>query len=161
MSKSGSAGFPLAEGARAVFVALPCGLPWRSFFRMKTSRAKDWLAQARNDLEWGKNSAEAGYHAQACFVAQQVGEKALKAVAYHRGAEFVRGHSVLAVCRELGLNGELETAARRLDQYYIPTRYPDAQPDGAPFEYFTAEQSREALGFARMFLDRADQELGG
>jgi HEPN domain-containing protein len=38
-------------------------------------------------------------------------------------------------------------------------RYPDAFPTGAPFEYFVERQAREALGFARAFLDRARSEI--
>ena len=75
-------------------------------FLMK-SRATDWLDQAENDLDWGRSSASSGFHSQACFIAQQVAEKALKALAYFRGAELVRGHSVAVICRELKINGTL------------------------------------------------------
>lgn len=125
------------------------------------SRAKDWLDQACNDLQWGHASAESGFHSQACFIAQQVAEKALKALAYFRGAELVRGHSVLVVCRELQINGELEEAAMRLDQYYIPTRYPDAQPSGAPFRFFSTAQSAEALALSARFIEKTQAEMGG
>jgi HEPN domain-containing protein len=124
------------------------------------NRYADWLEQAKNDYEWGLASARSDFHSQACFIAQQVAEKALKALAYYRGAEFVRGHSVAQVCEELKINGELEQAAFRLDQYYIPTRYPDAQPAGAPFKYFSEAQSSEALSFASMFLEKVDDEIG-
>ena len=125
-----------------------------------SNRAQDWLDQACNDLQWGRASADLGFHSQACLIAQQVAEKALKALAYHRGAELVRGHSVAVVCHELEINGELETAALRLDQYYIPTRYPDAQPAGAPFRFFSETQSAEALAFADLFVENASREMG-
>jgi len=128
---------------------------------MTRNRAQDWLAQARNDLDWGLTSMKAGFFSQACFIAQQVAEKALKAVAYHRGAELIKGHSVLAVCRELKINGALEAQARLLDQFYIPTRYPDAQPSGAPYEFFSCQQAEQALEFARNFLAAAEGSLGG
>lgn len=139
--------------------ALLCGFVVFRIFVM--ARAEDWLAQARNDLDWGLTSMESGFYSQACFIAQQVAEKALKAVAYHRGAELIKGHSVLAVCRELGINGTLEEQARLLDQFYIPTRYPDAQPAGAPFQYFSRDQAEKALAFARNFLAAAQRSLGG
>jgi len=124
-----------------------------------SNRAQDWLDQAKDDLRWGHASAESGFYSQSCFIAQQVAEKALKALAYHRGAELVRGHSVLVVCRELKINGVLEEAAQRLDQYYIPTRYPDAQPSGAPFRFFTSGQADEALEFAARFIEKAESEI--
>ena len=125
------------------------------------NRAKDWLDQAKDDLRWGRASAASRFYSQSCFIAQQVAEQSLKALAYFRGAEFVRGHSVLLVCRELSINGTLEEAAQRLDQYYIPTRYPDAQPAGAPFRFFTAAQAEEALALAECFIAKADSEITG
>lgn len=127
---------------------------------MRSSRHRDWLNQAKSDLAWGRDSLRCGHYAQTCFIAQQVAEKCLKALAFFRGAELVRGHSALAIARELGINGDLETAAMRLDQYYIATRYPDAQPAGAPFEYFTRDQAGEALAFAECFIDRVRREFG-
>lgn len=122
---------------------------------MTESRAKDWLAQAENDYQWGCDSCSQGHFAQTCFIAQQVAEKCLKSLAYLWGAELVKGHSVLSITRELKINGELETYAKRLDQYYISTRYPDAQPSGAPYEYFTREQAEEALRFAKAFIEKS------
>jgi HEPN domain-containing protein len=124
------------------------------------SRARDWLAQAENDLRWAADSARAGHYGGACFIAQQVAEKALKAIGYFRGADLVRGHSALEITRALEINGPLRHAAARLDQYYITTRYPDSVPQGAPFEFFSQSQADEALNFARLFLDCARGELG-
>lgn len=127
---------------------------------MNPKRYRDWLRQAESDLAWGRDSLRAGHFAQTCFIAQQVAEKCLKSLAYFRGADLVRGHSVLVIARELDINGELERAAMRLDQYYISSRYPDAQPAGAPFEFFTPDQAREALDFARSFVNRVRKETG-
>jgi len=124
------------------------------------NRAQDWLDQARNDLRWGEASLESGFYSQTCFIAQQVAGKALRALAYHRGAALVRGHSVWMVCRELRIDGRLEEAGQRLDQYYITTRYPDAQPAGAPFRFFTEDQATEAPELAGQFVEKASIEMG-
>lgn len=126
---------------------------------MRSPRAGDWLRQAQDDQRWGGNSLRAGHFSQTCFIAQQVAEKSVKAMAFHRGAEAVRGHSILAIVRELGIDGELEEAAKRLDQYYIASRYPDAQPGGAPFELFTRGQAEEALRLSAAFLEAATREV--
>jgi HEPN domain-containing protein len=52
------------------------------------------LEQAEEDLRWARGLAERGGYHIACFPAQQVGEKALKAPLYARGEEMVLGHSV-------------------------------------------------------------------
>lgn len=115
-------------------------------------RSSDWLRQAENDLLWTQDTIKAGRYAQACFAAQQAGEKALKALALKRGYSEVRSHSILEISRALKINSEIENCAMRLDQYYISARYPDAFPAGAPFEFFTQNQAEEALGFAETII---------
>jgi HEPN domain-containing protein len=92
-------------------------------------------------------------------VAQQCAEKALKAVALARGFDRVKSHSILDIARALGINGEIEKAAKRLDLYYMTARYPDALPAGAPFDYFTSEQAEEAVALAGLVLKRARAEM--
>ena len=112
------------------------------------SRYVDWLRQAENDLEWARHSLAGGFFAQTCFIAQQAGEKALKALCFFRGYDVVRTHSLFQIVRSLGEDGELERCARELDLYYVSGRYPDAFPGGAPFEILTAEQARSTLAAA-------------
>ena len=111
-----------------------------------------WLAQATDDLQTAQLLVEHGRHPVACFLAQQCAEKALKAVLYHAGADTVLGHSVAALCREVG--GRHPDLAPRcaawatLDQHYIPSRYPDALPGGTPADVYTHEQARAAVDLA-------------
>lgn len=130
---------------------------------MGQNRGFDWFRQAREDLLWAQDTLKAGRYAQACFAAQQVGEKAIKSFALKRGTAEVRSHSILEIARALKWDGEIEAIAKRLDQFYISSRYPDAFPTGAPFEYFTQEQAEEALRFAdrmvRIVSDAFREEL--
>jgi HEPN domain-containing protein len=50
---------------------------------------------------------------------------------------------------------DLRDAARQLDQYYIPTRYPNGLPGAIPSEAFTSKQATEAVAFARQFITKA------
>lgn len=97
---------------------------------------------------WLHDTLKAGHWAQACFIAQQTAEKAVKALALARGADQVKSHSITVICKELGVNGDIERMAKRLDLYYVSARHPDAFPAGSPFEYFTEDQAEEAAGFA-------------
>ena len=78
-----------------------------------------WLSQAAEDLRWAKHLA--------CFLAQQVTEKAIKAYLYAQGEEIVLGRSVARLCAEAArYQPGFADKARRwslLDSYYIPTRY--------------------------------------
>lgn len=110
------------------------------------------MRQAENDLLWAKDTLDQERYAQACFTAQQVGKKALKALAFKRGYDMIRSHSLREIAEALDINGEIANMAKRLDLYYISARYPDAFPSGAPFEYFTRDQAEEAVSFAEKII---------
>jgi HEPN domain-containing protein len=122
-------------------------------------RYLDWLRQAENDLEWAKYSFAGGFFAQACFVAQQVGEKALKALCFYQEYDTIRTHSLYQIIRALNENGLLEKYAKELDLYYISGRYPDAFPGGAPFEMLTEEQAERALTAATGIFTEISKRL--
>ena len=52
-------------------------------------------------------------------------------------------------------------AARQLDQYYIPTRYPNGLPGGIPAEVFTDSQAEDAVARAHAFIEAARILLSG
>lgn len=137
-------------------LALPASAPYNTGM---IDRSSDWLRQAKDDLEWTRDTLKAGRWAQCCFTAQQTAEKAVKALALFRGYDKVKSHSITEICRELGINGELERRAKRLDLYYISARYPDAFPSGAPFEYFTEDQATEAAAFAEFIVAAAEDAI--
>ena len=99
-----------------------------------------------------------GFFAQGCFVCQQAAEKALKALHYLRGARVVLGHSLVelldAIVEDHPALGPLREVAQQLDQYYIPTRYPNGLPGGAvPSDVFTQRQAEAAVVGARAMID--------
>jgi HEPN domain-containing protein len=127
---------------------------------MSKNRAKNWLKQALNDLEWARAGLEKKFFSQACFMSQQAAEKAIKAIAFSEDFE-VRSHSIVSIAKELKINSAVETAARRLDLYYISARYPDALPDGAPFEVLGEEQAKEAIDDAALIIRKSSERLKG
>lgn len=111
-----------------------------------------WLSQAEEDLHWADHLAKEGGWHLACFLAQQVAEKALKAFLYAQGEEIVLGHSVERLCAAAAaFRSEFAEKAKRwslLDGYYIPTRYPNGLPDGIPARIYTEEAARGAVALA-------------
>lgn len=120
------------------------------------ARAEDWRNQAVRDLELAEASRGLGWHEWACFAAQQAAEKAVKALHLHLGQE-AWGHVVARLLQQLPpsvtVPPELVEKGRVLDGYYIPTRYPNSYPEGAPFEHFGLLQSERAVEYAREILD--------
>jgi HEPN domain-containing protein len=108
-----------------------------------------WLDQATEDLRWARHLAKEGGHYLACFLSQQVAEKALKAYLYSRSEELVIGHSVEALCRRVRQYlpdlGDRCEAWQFLDNYYATTRYPDALPGSLPARVYNRRAADEAV----------------
>jgi HEPN domain-containing protein len=120
------------------------------------NRARDWLDQALRDLDQAADSRRAGRHEWACFAAQQAGEKAVKALHLHLGQE-AWGHVIARLLAELPGAARPPAAlvdkGRVLDTFYIPSRYPNSHPEGAPFEHYGQLQSDEAIRYAGEIVD--------
>lgn len=132
--------------------------------REALEEGKRWLEQAEEDLKWAKELAERGGYHIACFLAQQVGEKALKAFLYAQGEEVVIGHSVERLC-ELASKHDVEfrkMAGRWavLDSFYVPTRYPNVLPDSIPAKVYTKDAAKEAVGLAGEVVNFIKKRLG-
>lgn len=112
-------------------------------------RSADWISQAQRDLEHARKDVTDRYFEHACFEAQQAAEKAVKGLYLHFKAEGW-GHRVGLLLEELPLAG-IKTPirfiddAKILDQYYVPSRYPNGFESGAPKDFFTEEQAADAV----------------
>lgn len=122
-----------------------------------------WLSQAVEDLRWANLLAQEGGWHLACFLAQQVTEKALKAFLYAQGEEIVLGHSVERLCAAAArYRSEFSEKARRwslLDGYYIPTRYPNGLPDGIPADVYTQDAALGAVALAKEAVEWVEECL--
>lgn len=67
------------------------------------------------------------------------------------------GHSLIRLIGMLGKRNvkvrEALRHARLLDRHYIPARYPNAHPEGAPFEYYDKDTAKEAIHSAELIID--------
>ena len=125
------------------------------------NRSADWLHQAEADLAQAQLSADAGHHEWACFASHQSAEKALKALHLHHGQQSW-GYGLGRSFRDLPepVQGplaeqvsDLEDRLRVLDALYIPTRYPDSLPEGAPTDHFGRLQSQDAIAHAHALTE--------
>lgn len=116
-------------------------------------RSRDWLSQAEQDLRHAERSRAADEHNWACFAAHQAAEKAVKALHLSSGQE-AWGHAVARLLEELpvAVSKDLVDAAKVLDAFYVPSRYPNSHAEGAAFEHYGALQSGEAIEHAGQIL---------
>jgi len=124
------------------------------------NRARDWFAQAERDLDQARASQRDGRHEWACFAAHQAAEKAVKAVHLARGQE-AWGHVVAQLLAELPFDAPagLIDRGRLLDNFYVPTRYPNGHPSGAPFEHYGSLQSDQAITYAGQIIEFARLQM--
>ena len=124
-----------------------------------------WMRSAKRALESALGDAERGDFNWACFKAQQAAEFAAKALLHGIGAPAC-GHSVARLLGEVGVQvpSEIVQAAKTLDKYYVPTRYPNAWAEGIPNDYYTERDAEEAIKDAEAvirFVEDAWKSLRG
>jgi len=120
--------------------------------------AQRWLKQAEHALAVAETLLRDGVFAECCFHAEQTGQLALKAFLFGQGERFVILHSVKHLVERCAGHdpsfAQVLDAGKILDQYYIPTRYPDAIGfPGLPYETYSEQDAREAIQLARAIVD--------
>jgi HEPN domain-containing protein len=132
--------------------------------RNPIDEGRRWLEQALEDLKWARDLAERGGYYIACFLAQQVGEKALKAFLYAKGEEIVLGNSIERLCNLCSkYNAEFSERVKRsaiLDAHYVTTRYPNSIPDSIPARIYTKKAAKEAVELAEEIVEFVKTTLG-
>lgn len=104
------------------------------------SDSNRWVELALEDEKMAELAYSEKLYNQVCFHCQQGGEKFLKAFLVEKQGRFPKVHSLLEL---LGLASYLDRSLNALknnclylDQFYVPTRYPDARlgnlAQGAP-----------------------------
>ena len=122
--------------------------------------AKRWLTFAREDLRVAEVVLAEGVYNQVCFHAQQCVEKALKATLVGLGQAPPRLHSITDLLSLFPPDymAELRDDLVELDNYYIPTRYPDALPGTLPEGLPGESEAEEAFRLAQNLLTRVDAD---
>jgi len=121
--------------------------------------AARWLRQAIEHLSVARWDGQGEFWAAACFQAQQSAELALKAVLIHQGERSVMTHGVVGLVKRVSKYhaelAALAAQARRLDRYYIPTRYPNGLASGTAAENFDDEDFQMAVDAATEVIESA------
>lgn len=91
--------------------------------------AEIWIKKASDDFLWAKHGFQGKFYGSACFICQQVAEKALKAYLFSKKEKLIKTHNLIALLRKCKkqdcLFEKLLPACKVLNNYYTDTRYPD------------------------------------
>lgn len=122
----------------------------------RKDEALRWLAQAEEEFNDAKLLKEMRRFYLSLFLCQQSAEKALKAYIYTFEGEPFFTHSVsvlLKIATELDPEFSALKDAKRLDDYYIPTHYPNSLPGEIPARYYDDEsEAEQALELANNII---------
>ena len=122
-----------------------------------------WLTQAEEELKDADLLTKAKRFYLALYLCQQSAEKSLKAYLYLKEEETIFTHSVAVLLRmAVAIDEEFNTikSAKRLDDYYIPTRYPNALPGGIPAHYYDDDEEAErALELCRKVVQLVKRKM--
>ena len=134
--------------------------------RQARDEARRWLIQAQDEFHDADDLRQRERFYLALFHFQQAAEKALKAFLYAVTAsqDVFFTHSIyelLQWAQEADADFKRLHKVVKLDQYYVPTRYPNGLPGGVPSRFYTdPEEALQAMELARMVLDLAVDKLG-
>jgi HEPN domain-containing protein len=101
----------------------------------------------------------------ALFHFQQAAEKALKAYLYAcvPSEEVFFTHSIyeliqLAIQNDDDFENIINSA--KLDEYYIPTRYPNGLPGGIPSKFYNdPKEAKEAMNLCKRVIEMVEEKL--
>ncbi len=123
--------------------------------------AAEWRSSAAEDLRVA-GLLETESPSTSAFHAQQAAEKALKAACIVAIDDAPRTHVINHLLDELATNGHrpddsVRNAARVLDRFYAPTRYPDALGGIDPNKVYVARDAEDAIAQATLVLEFVDR----
>ena len=117
---------------------------------------KNWLDQAKKDLNAARHSLNSKNFDWASFQAQQAAEKALKALYIKTYNELRKVHDLVLLARKLGLPTDLIEFCVKLNKVYIETRYPDASGiiPALKFSYADGQKSIEMASNLLQWIEK-------
>lgn len=128
-----------------------------------SGRHSEWIDFAENDLAFAEIGIREKFYSQACFHAQQSIEKSLKGYLVFRKKNYPKTHKLVDLyseCKAPFLTPYLEDI-KLIDEFYIPTRYPDGIPGGLPDGLPNEKDARLAVGVAEDILKEVRKKMKG
>jgi len=131
----------------------------------KREEAVRWFTHAKDEFNDADDLRIRERFYLALFHFQQASEKALKSYLYLKvkSIEVFYTNSIndlLNMAIEFDPEFNEVTSSKKLDQYYIPTRYPNGLPGGIPSRYYDdPEEGENAMKLAKKLIDLVENKL--
>lgn len=132
--------------------------------KLNKEDALRWLEQAEHNLEVAENNLRAQFYSDACYMAEQTAQIALKAFIIYHKKRLIWEHSIQelsTICSQYDKDFEkFIEFGKILDRYYIPTRYPDALARPAvPYKTYIEKDAKDALELAKEIIKNVKKKI--
>ncbi|MFC1566373.1 HEPN domain-containing protein [bacterium] len=111
-----------------------------------------WLLKASDDLQFAKLGLENSFYSQVCFLSQQCVEKSIKALIISEEKLYPKTHKIVDLFNQSkhakNLLKNFKNKIKILDEFYIPTRYPDSIPGNYKDSLATEKDANEVFEIA-------------
>jgi HEPN domain-containing protein len=117
-----------------------------------------WITAGQNDLAVAESLFAEGHFYATAFFAQQCAEKSLKGLLRLYG-HIAWGHNCFDLLKQIEnlltrtIDSSIIARVQRLDDHYIPSRYPDAFSTGTPADHYNKSVSQQALEDGKAILN--------
>ncbi len=124
-----------------------------------------WLTQAKDEFQDADDLRKRNRFYLALFHFQQAAGKALKAYLYLKvkSIEVFYTHSIddlLEMTVDIDSGFKEVTQVKKLDKYYLPTRYPNGLPGSVPSRYFDdPKEAREAMELPKRVIELVEKKM--
>jgi len=124
---------------------------------MRAQAIQQWLDRAAEDLAVARLVLSEAHFSHACFLAQQCVEKSLNAFLLARKNNYPRAHKLvdlIAQCIAIDPGfSRFRDSCIVIDQYYVPTRYPNGVPGSSAESLPGRQEAEEAVAYAESIMN--------
>jgi len=116
-----------------------------------------WFEYAEDDLKFAYVGLREGFYSKVCFLSQQVIEKVLKGCLVQQGKPYPKTHKLVdlySLCNLKWLKPYKEKI-KLIDEFYIPSRYPEGIPGDLSTRPSNENDAKEAISAAKEILHLA------
>ncbi len=133
--------------------------------RPEKEEAMRWFTHAKDEFIDADELRKRGRFYLALFHFQQSVDKAIKAFLYLnvKSIEVFFTHSIndlLKIAIDIDTEFNKVVSVKKLDQYYIPTRYPNGLPGGIPSRYYDdPKEAEDAMLLAKKAIELIEMKI--
>ncbi|MBI5300393.1 MAG: HEPN domain-containing protein [Deltaproteobacteria bacterium] len=122
---------------------------------------ENWFYFANQDLAFAKGGLRDGFFAHVCFLSQQAVEKSMKGYLVFQGKDYPKTHGLMTLLRLMDVDWleEHRVSLKRLSEFYVPLRYPDAIAGSLPEGLPDKEDAGDAFEWATAIVETIEAHL--